>query len=199
MAGRIEVALPSDRTRPGTLVLKNSAGTVVAGPFTAGGIADHSAAVAHGNPNRSTVASYGNTPTGTYAIEKTVPTGAGTSRSAHSFGPHGAIVLVPTGGDAALAAEIGRTGLMIHGGDLSAAGGLRPTHGCIRLSNADMQQLLGAIAFLMATEAPPNACGLDEFPSVAVNDGTVIDESEPPDDDESDPPPVDGAAPPILP
>jgi len=199
MPGRIEIQLPTDRAQPGALLLRDSAGKAVFGPVSAGGIADQGAANAHGNPQRSTILPFGDTPTGSYSIEKTVPTGDGTGRSAHSYGTNGAVVLVPTGGDALLAAQAGRTGLLIHGGDASPAGGLRATHGCVRLSNANIKGLMDAITFLMIAEAPPNACGVVQLPSVDVPDGGTIDLTSPPIDDEVDPPPQDGAAPPILP
>jgi hypothetical protein len=199
MPGRIEIDLPQGRSAAGTLTLRSSSGAVVFGPVSAGGVSDNAAAVANGNPQRSTILPFGDTPTGAYSIEKTVPTGPGTSRSASSYGQNGGIVLVPTSGDALLASRAGRTGLMIHGGAPSASGGLRPTHGCVRLSDRDMGGLMASVTVLMATEAPPDACAVSEFPTVAIPDGATIDANAPANADESDPPPQDGAAPPILP
>ncbi len=62
-----------------------------------------------------------------------------------SFGPHQRLDLTPTGGNALQALKNGRAGLQVHGGDPSAAGGLRPTHGCIRLSDEDQAKLIGLV------------------------------------------------------
>lgn len=82
----------------------------------------------------------GNTPTGTYA---------GSLFSSNqgwplaSYGAWGRIQLRPVEGDAVIAEQLfGRTGLYIHGGDLATKGawkgGLKPTYGCLRVSNGDM-------------------------------------------------------------
>lgn len=86
----------------------------------------------------------GNTPTGTYSGNERVSTGMWNQKS---YGPHGAIRLQPTSGRALKAKGKGRSGLLIHGGDLSKKGyfrgedQLRATYGCLRLSNADMDKL----------------------------------------------------------
>ena len=87
----------------------------------------------------------GNTPAGDYmatGLESTE------QRNQNSYGPWGAVRLRPVGGDAVVAERVGqRSGLLIHGGSLGAAGywrgagALRATHGCIRLSNEDMKSL----------------------------------------------------------
>jgi hypothetical protein len=66
---------------------------------------------------------------------------------ARSYGTNGAVRLHPTDGNALLAHQLGRRGLLIHGGDsrASAPAGLRPTHGCLRIANGDMARLRMAI------------------------------------------------------
>ena len=83
----------------------------------------------------------GNTPTGSYRATRTVSTEAWNQSS---YGPSGAIRLDPIGGNAVTS---GRSGILIHGGSPGGsgywrgAGELRATHGCLRLSNADVAQL----------------------------------------------------------
>lgn len=91
----------------------------------------------------------GNTPTGSYAVDRIEST-ANWNQS--SYGPNGALRLTPTGGNAALAA---RKGILVHGGSTVTAsskaasfrgvGGLKPTHGCIRLRNEDMKGLINIL------------------------------------------------------
>jgi lipoprotein-anchoring transpeptidase ErfK/SrfK len=83
---------------------------------------------------------FGDIPTGEYTGYVTVP-----GKPERSYGPYRRIALDPITGDAFEAKRNGRYGLMIHGGDLSSKGALRPTHGCLRLSNADMLELLRLI------------------------------------------------------
>jgi hypothetical protein len=93
----------------------------------------------------TTLLENGNTPAGEYDATDLEGT---TYRNLNSYGPWGAVRLSPVGGRALLAERIGhRSGLLIHGGSLGAAGywrdagALRATHGCIRLSNEDMKSL----------------------------------------------------------
>ena len=110
-------------------------------------------------------------------------TGDGTVYSKRSYGPHAAIVLNPTSGDALTAKNRGRTGLLIHSGAPGASGKLRATHGCIRLSDEDMASLLQAI----------DQAGDDEKQlickavRISVVVGKPVDEGA--GNDESDPPP----------
>ena len=141
----IRVEMSTDRDQIGSLSLETAGGRRLAGPFSAYGRSDNRAAGAHGNPTRDPVRPFGDTPTGSYAVPRAVATGPGTAYVPRSYGPNGALVLKPTGGQAAQAAANGRVGLLIHGGDPGTAGRLRATHGCIRLSNADMAALMAAI------------------------------------------------------
>ena len=54
-------------------------------------------------------------------------------------------MLDPVSGQAKIPKQNGRFGLLIHGGDLNAAGKLRPTFGCVRVFNNDLADLLQAI------------------------------------------------------
>lgn len=141
----IRTEFSTDPGQTGTMRLEDEGGRLLAGPFPAYGRADTEQATRHGNPGRSPLLPYGDTPTGTFAIPRAVATGAGTRYAEHSYGPNGALVLRPTGG-AALTAAVKRIGLLIHGGDPGKGGVLRATHGCVRLSDADMLRLMQAIA-----------------------------------------------------
>ena len=179
----IAISLPNDRTKIGTLQLVADDGTLIAGPFDAYGKADGQAAKNNANPSRNSLLPFGDTPTGTYMVPGLEATGDGTTRSTHSYGPNGAIRLNPTGGDAATAAIAGRQFLLIHGGDLNPARQLRPTNGCVRLSDADMVALLNAISVEAKLTSPPDSCSLDNL-SVSVSAGGADDGY-----DEDDPPP----------
>ena len=97
-------------------------------------------------PGDTQLQTNGNTPTGRYRVERLESTGAWNQSA---YGPHGALRLQPLDGNAAAS---GRSGLLVHGGDPVAAdslsasfrpiGGLRPTYGCIRVSNEDMRRLV---------------------------------------------------------
>lgn len=93
---------------------------------------------------------YADTPTGTYSIKEIIRNLDPKVWSKKSFGPHGFIRMDPESGEALDAEEAGRTGLLIHGGDLGDwkeefGNSLRKTGGCIRLSNDDMLELLNEI------------------------------------------------------
>jgi hypothetical protein len=179
------VQLPADRTQKGTLALfANDGVTLVAGPFQVYGKADGQTAATNGNPTRSTLLPFGDTPLGTYSVPGLEVTGDGTGRSTKSYGPNGAIRMNPTSGDAATAAIAGRQYLLIHGGDLNAAGALRPTNGCLRLSNADMVLLINSIAVEAQLSGPTNSCNLIDLGVSVLGPGGLDDGY-----DEGDPPP----------
>lgn len=139
----ILVQLKADRTVYGTLSVTDNARTPLAGPFDVLGKADNAAARARGNPDRDPTLSYGDTPAGRYRAYTNAL--ARTPVNDRTYGPQGVITLDPISGQAKVAKTNGRWGLLIHGGELNAAGRLRPTFGCLRLSNASMQEVLGAI------------------------------------------------------
>lgn len=102
------------------------------------GHADMGRAAEEGNPGANPLLPFGHLPAGIYSAavceRPRVPE--------RSYGPHPVIVLTPTGGDALIAQSNGRWGLMIHGGDFGENKELRRTHGCLRLSNSDMEFLV---------------------------------------------------------
>lgn len=93
----------------------------------------------------------GNTPTGDYSGNTVVET---SQWPQDSYGPWGAVRLKPLDGNALEASRLGRSGLLIHGGSRGGKGywrgegELRATHGCIRISNADMKNLLETLNFI---------------------------------------------------
>ncbi len=141
----IEVRLHSDRTKTGTLHLNDDSGTVLAGPYTVLGKSDTQIAEEYGNPSRDPTQPYGDTPTGVYEVAGYKTTGTH-HYPAHSYGHFGAIALKAREGQAMVAEENGRTGLLIHSGDPGHGGQLRPTNGCLRLSNGHMRKLLHSIS-----------------------------------------------------
>ncbi len=132
----ILIELFPDRSRVGRLIVQDDSGDTLLGPFAALGKADDNAAKANGNPSRDPLHVFGDTPLGSYQCHVQPP-----QTPVHSYGPYKTIALVATGGDALTAQKNGRSGLLIHGGDLGPNGSLRPTHGCVRLFNEDMKLL----------------------------------------------------------
>lgn len=95
------------------------------------------------NPTLNPLMRFGNTPTGEYASPGIQST-SGLSRS--SYGPWGAVRLKAVSGDALLAERLGRSGLLIHGGAPGRFDHFRATHGCLRLYDGDMRQLIALIS-----------------------------------------------------
>lgn len=152
---KILVELPKDRSILGTLRLFDDGGGEV---FRCEclGKADQEAATAHGNPTRDWRLPFGDTPLGEFNVihDAISPTEA----NVYSFGTAYAEARFPASSENSSIRvfdlystewEHKRPGLMIHGGTLNAAftfwNGLRPTHGCLRLSNADIDRLIGLI------------------------------------------------------
>ncbi len=121
-------------------------GVLICGTFTADCLAlsDNQAAVDAGNPTHDPLKPMGDLPTGTYRCQI-----VNAGDPVHSYGPHRRLLLTGINGDALTAMAV-RSGLMVHGGDLNPAytwwGGLRPTHGCLRLKDEDMAALLGLLS-----------------------------------------------------
>ena len=178
----IRVSLPSNRSYYGQLTLLDDQGITLSGPFAVLGRADAKTAADQGNPGRSTILPYGDTPTGDFRVDGFQQ--AGDQDDIQRHGPYGKIKLTPISGEAKLAKDNGRTGLQIHGGVLSSAGALRPTNGCLRLTNDDMLTLLTAI---ITSTTPPSTCSVSQIdtqiggPSPG-SDG--VDDGDPPADPE---------------
>jgi len=147
----IQVQLPSDRNKTGTLTLVDPAsGLSLFGPVPVLGRAARNTAGMHGNPSGNSLQPYGDTPTGTYDVARIVGNGNGTSRPIAAYGQSGSIVMEPTGGDALVAKKNGRVGLLIHAGrhvfsSVVDARALKPTNGCIRMLDFDMANLITTI------------------------------------------------------
>jgi len=178
----IDVKLPPDRKNSGTLTVLDSNGAVIAGPFDVYSKADNARAAKEGNAARDPLRPFGDTPEGEYSVPRLIDTGPQTAYSSRSYGPHAAFVLKPKSGDALTAARNGRTGLLIHSGDLGDGGKLRATHGCLRLSNDDMKSVLEAVA--NAGQNPQfNRCEVVTsrvLVGVAGSEGAGADEDDPP-------------------
>jgi hypothetical protein len=179
---RIVVELPLDRTKAGTLLLTDDAGNTLAGPYDVLGKSDNATAASHGNPSRDPLLPYGDTPEGIYDVSHAVATGAGTNFSEHSYGLFGGLVLQPVSGDALAAAAAGRIGLMVHSGDPGPTNPLRPTHGCLRLSNDSMNALMQALS--SASQVDGISC---QMVRVSIIVGTDADPAL--TEDAGDPPP----------
>ena len=141
---RVEVTLPSDRTLTGTLQGFDDDGVLVLGPVNCLGKADNATAKLHENPSRDSLLPFGDTPTGNYDIVKLFSHTGGES-DIHTYGTFPSVLLDPKFGNALKAKRNGRSGIMIHGGAPGAGGKLRPTFGCIRLSENDERDLAALV------------------------------------------------------
>jgi lipoprotein-anchoring transpeptidase ErfK/SrfK len=141
----IDVLFSSNRLNAGQLSVKDTTGSVVFGPVPCLGKADNTAATVQGNSTRDPTLSFGDTPTGDYRVTEFVKHTSGETTSI-TYGVSPSLLLDPQDGQALVAKNNGRNGLMIHGGAPSATGGLRPTHGCIRLSETSQRDLVALTA-----------------------------------------------------
>jgi hypothetical protein len=128
-AASVVISFPADRSKPGTLVLRDSAGKLIFSCRAFGRSAGHAS-----NPSRDPMKFRGNTPLGKYA----------TTFISHLAKPVTGIGSLWVGLDpdnfydtqARRAEKAGRTGLGIHGGRGDAV--LKATHGCVRVLDRDM-------------------------------------------------------------
>jgi hypothetical protein len=145
---RLRAEFESDRTQVGVIKLFSDAGSLVRF-YSALGKAANDDARDHGNPHASPLLLYGNTPNGVYDVLGIVPTGAGTPYADTSkYGTAGVIKLDPVSGEALLAKQNGRTGILVHGGSPGGTHLLRRTNGCIRMMDAELADLLDQIELL---------------------------------------------------
>ena len=133
----IWIEVTSDRTKPGALSVYRGIHRI-AGPFRCLAKSDNAAAAQAGNPTRDPLKRMGDAPLGRSSLTLVSP-----GTPLRSYGPGKRYLLTGTAGDALTAKKNGRTGIMIHGGALAAGGGLRPTHGCIRVDDATIAALVG--------------------------------------------------------
>ena len=176
MNARLRVSLPADRLKTGTLELLVTTSDPgpdfpwkrTFGPIQCYGKADNEQAIAAKNPNRDPLHTDGDFPLGVYTCRLVIPTAAEIADDVflREYGPYGYIELTAVSGDALTAAENGREGLRVHSGAPNAFGGLRPTHGCLRVSNADFNALRAAIEGLGTLELLDLAA--DEMPDIPV-------------------------------
>ena len=145
MNWHIDIELKANRYLPGWLILLIDGLEVLRTPCL--GIADRQAAAQHGNPSADPLHENGDTPTGEYTgrwIALHPP-----AFSERSYGTSGAIELTPVSGDCLIAQQNGRSGLLIHSGDLgtnpNVLAGLRPTHGCCRVGPTGMDSIMTAL------------------------------------------------------
>jgi len=145
MNPKLQVILNQNRSKTGVAMLTMPDGT--SHHFACLGKSDNAAAAAANNPNRLRLLPFGDLPLGTYTGEVTVPANQKVKTDVRSYGPHARILLTAVSGECleACTGKLPRWGLMIHGGAPGPKGVLRPTHGCLRLSDADIGKLLALI------------------------------------------------------
>jgi hypothetical protein len=109
------------------------------------GKSDNLTALKAGNPDRNPLLRYGDIPYGRYAAMLVEP-----GLSVRTFGAGKRLLLIPIKGDALDAMLNGRQALMVHAGALNPRylswEGLRPTHGCIRMFEKDLEQIIEKMA-----------------------------------------------------
>jgi len=144
---RIAVTLPRDRRKLGRLHLFNGETEVYS--CSCYGKSDSIAAAQAGNPTRDQMRRNGDTPAGLYRGTIARRFSGNTEKRQmeidRTFGKWPPIRLRPT-------FQIARTGLLIHGGHPSPTGGLRPTHGCLRVFDVAMLTLIEQIRKAGITE-----------------------------------------------
>jgi hypothetical protein len=132
MAWAIEIDLPENRDYKGTLTMYHNGNTVHTCDCLGRGT--NCAANDYDHTKWWIIDGYGDTPTGSYNGTWKSP-----SSDTGSYGPYGRVNLVAIGGHAL---ECGREDIQIHGGDPATSGTwkpLKPTYGCIRVSNDDQE------------------------------------------------------------
>lgn len=137
----MKVRLPANRRKLGVLeILDTLTGLAAFGPIQCYGKADGKTGELKGNAQLDSRKRYGNAPLGGYDVTDTQ--GPDDAR----YGQYARLVLVGKSGDAAIRQALTNE-LRIHGGPVNlGASLLRPTNGCIRILDNDMQNLL---AFIM--------------------------------------------------
>lgn len=177
----LRVTLPPypNRDTLGEIRLCWSDGTAIKGPWRVFGRAGNDVAALYGNPGRDPARAYGDTPTGRFKADFLFfpPTPA---YSEKTYGNSMVVVMSPISG---LAKTSCRTGIWIHGGDLTADGALRPTGGCLRMKNGDLDLLfarlmdedLAPIRKLEVVVLEQPATGTPPQGATTANDPGVLD------------------------
>ena len=141
------------RGRPGGLVALDDDGNVIHRCYVLGK-ADGQEAARRGNPTRNPLLPFGDTPTGLWRCVR-----GDVVAPASTYGTNAVIRLEPISGDAAKATK--RKGIWLHGGAPGTAqvyGYLRPTFGCLRITDDDMR----SIWMLAATFGEPETLEVKE-------------------------------------
>lgn len=143
---RLEITLRRDRRILGVLALHQGERMVFSCPCL--GRADAINAAQAGNPTRDPFRRNGDTPTGQYTgrIERHP------MEPERTYGKWPPIRLIPAGGDALIAHNNGRRGLLIHGGHLGPNGIMRPTNGCVRVEDKHQNAILSHLRMAAVKE-----------------------------------------------
>lgn len=144
MSYHIIANFSSNRDHKGTLKMYDGNGNLVFGPVEALGRGTSYDDYNDGDHSKWWM-QRADTPTGVYNASVTGP---GSPES--SYGPHKRINMDPVSGNALIAEQNGRSEFQIHGGDPETNSGatwypLRPTYGCIRISNSNQNALINKI------------------------------------------------------
>lgn len=141
----IRISFSSDRSQLGTLTLYNASGTSQMSISCLG-------KSAYGYDMYTT---NGDTPTGTYTGYLYGPVSPESS-----YGPYKVVAMDGVSG---VIISSGRSGIWIHGGDAASAGTstypLRPTYGCVRISNSNQNTLQTTITSLTSSTGYHDATG----------------------------------------
>jgi len=152
---KLIIVVPVNRDQLGTVSLVNAAGQTLIDKAVVLCRSDKEFADGFGNTPRDPMQRGGDTPYGTYSCTISKFTPPVDEPHEHSYGPYGFILLTPTGGDALKAAENGRRGIGFHSGVLNPVytqwQGLRPTHGCSRVKDETMLDILTECAAVNET------------------------------------------------
>jgi hypothetical protein len=134
--------IPANREKLGSCELVSSECELVLGPFICLARSDNQKAARAMNPTRDPLKPFGDTPAGLYRVSIEPP------GEIFAYGPGRRLLFQGIGGPAKEAMHV-RSGIMAHGGKLNPKytwwQGLRPTYGCIRHLDADLEQILARI------------------------------------------------------
>lgn len=127
----------------------------------------------------------GDTPTGAYSIPAIVTNGPGTPQDVERYGAAGSVVLNPISGQALQAKANGRVGLLIHAGRQHAGPALprqklKPTHGCIRMIEADLKLLIDKLKEIELTFPANVEVVVGSAGETIAEPGAATDEADPP-------------------
>lgn len=178
----LKVQLDPDRTKAGAISLINKNGQTVQF-LSALGKASKTDAAAHRNPGCSTLLPYGDTPLGGYNVVRIEDTSRFTGKPLNSYGNKGRIRIEPVSGEALLAKQNGRSGLLIHGkGADYTVNKLIVTNGCIRMLNSEIEVLIRAMIDLQIAGDAVTTCTVEHIGNnnARCDPAVSVDEGDPP-------------------